>query len=367
MIDNSKFVLQESVRTYFNGKTEYRLRKGIWNYEEAEIDIASFSEAFHAFFGNMIDDLCSEDGFSVSKIDDSKLNLEEKETIKSLLSQLEAGSYLLDLANRDLNRELSYALLGYSLVDDRGGNGNMEEPSILVFTDSEHAKNNARSLASTMKLKLTFASEADFEHLSNCDLTTKTDGLSTEDEMAECHEKYGSYKVFLICLQNLSAKFMRNLNRLSVEYHIPMVIAFIDGPMISVLSVKSPDTGCYECFENRSLARIQDHVLFHQFEQSARSRKMVHNSCLVPVMNFLINICLAECYLFAYYGASRFEGRLLSVFIPTLEIQVQDVLRVPFCPACGIVAKEQLKEKNISTRALIDHFVDNAILKKINK
>lgn len=84
-------------------------------------------------------------------------------------------------------------------------------------------------------------------------------------------------------------------------------------------------------------------------------------------MNFLINISLVECYLFAYYGASRFEGRLLSIFIPTLEIQVQDVLRVPFCPACGVVADEQLREKNISTRNLIDHFVENAIIKSTVK
>lgn len=364
---NNIYVLQEDVRVFDNGKTEFRLRRGVWNYEEAEIDINSFSEPFQHFFRKLIDALCAADGFSVSAIEESNLGEDEKENLRYLLTQLEAGNYILDIVNRDLNRELSRALLGYGLMYDRGTTDIKDIPRVLVITDSSHAKDNADKLANTMNLDISFADENDLSVLINSDLTTKTDGLTTEDTMAKLKEKYGSYHVFLVCIQQISSKLMHALNRLSVESNIPMVVSFLDGPMISVLSIKPHGTGCYECFENRSLARIQDHVLFHQFELHAKKQKIRENACMIPVMNFLINISLVECYLFAYYGASRFEGRLLSIFIPTLEIQVQDVLRVPFCPACGVVADEQLREKNISTRNLIDHFVENAIIKSTVK
>ena len=311
--------------------------------------------------------MCSADGFNISAIEASNLGEDEKELINSLLMQLEAGNYILDIMNRDSNRELSRALLGYSMPYDKGAVDITDVPKVFVITDSSHAKDNAHKLAESMNLSLCFANEDDISSLTNTDLTTKTDGLSTADAIATLKEKYGSYKVYLVCLQHVSSKLMHTLNRLSVECSIPMVVSFIDGPMVSILSVKPHDTGCYECFESRSLARIQDHVLFHQFEQQAKSQKARENACRIPVMNFLINISLAECYLFIYYGTSRFEGRLLSIFVPTLEIQVQDVLRVPFCSACGIVAEEQLREKNISTRKLIDSFVDNAIIKSSTK
>ena len=364
---NSIYVLQDDVRIFDNGKTEFRLRRGIWNYEEAEIDIATFTVPFQCFFRNLMNALCAEDGFSINMIDESGLGENEKELIKSLLTQLEAGNYILDIVNRDLNRELSRALLGYGLMYDQGALDMRDTPKILVITDSSHAKDNADKLAKTMNLDLSFGDENDISVLINSDLTTKTDGLSTEDIIAKLKGKYGSYQIYLVCLQNISSKLMHTLNRLSVEFHIPMVVSFIDGPMVSVLSVKPHNTGCYECFENRTLSRIQDHVLFRQFELHAKRQKVRENVCLIPVMNFLINISLVECYLFAYYGASRFEGRLLSVFVPTLEIQVQDILRIPFCPACGVVAEEQLREKNISTRNLIDCFVNHAILKSTNK
>jgi len=355
---NSIFVLQDDVRLLSNRTSEFRLRRGIWNYEEAEININEFSDSFKSFFEFMIDNIC-EEGFRTSHIEESKLREEEKETLKSLLEQLEASNYILNIDSRDLNRELSFALLGYNLVKDNNTADEQNLPEILIFTDNIHAKENIQNLSSTMNLKITFASNEDYSLLLNNDLTSKIDGLTTEDIVYKLKNYQGKYKAILACFSSISPKLIRNLNRISLIYHIPMVVSFIDGPMISVLSTNPYESGCFECFENRSLARIQDHVLFQEFAKNAKKRRLKNNTCLTPIMNILANISLAECYLYAYYGSSRFEGRLLSIFIPTLEIQVQDVLRIPFCDACGMVAAEQLKEKNISTRALIDNLIKN--------
>jgi len=41
-----KYVLADSVCIYFNGTDEVRIRKGIWNYEEAILSFEGFSDLF---------------------------------------------------------------------------------------------------------------------------------------------------------------------------------------------------------------------------------------------------------------------------------------------------------------------------------
>ena len=361
------YALKDGVRVLDNGADEIRLRKGIWNYEEAELDMQGFSDDFKKSFRTVMDALCEKEGFSSEDVSKFKLSADEEGTVYQVLNQLEAGNYLTDKESRDLNRDISYAILGYAMD---GSNGEVLENAggkILVVSDCDYAKETAVSMAKVMKITADVASDDLYERLSKADLTTKTDGLHTAENMAAFAKELGEYSVFMACFKNIPSKLMHNLNRIALECKIPVVVSFIDGPMVSILSYKPYDVGCYECFENRSLARIQDHVLYHKFEMNARAREGEDNAGIIPVMNILANIAISESYLYLFYGSSRFEGRLLTIFVPTLEIQVQDVLRVPFCPACGMVAMEQLKEKNISTRALVDSFVNNIIKKELNR
>ena len=81
----------------------------------------------------------------------------------------------------------------------------------------------------------------------------------------------------------------------------------------------------------------------------------------IPLLNMLVNIAVSEAYTFKRIGVSKFTGRLLTIYMPTMEIQVQDLLRVPYCSACGAIAKAALEEKNVSSRALVDEMVKNAL------
>lgn len=78
------------------------------------------------------------------------------------------------------------------------------------------------------------------------------------------------------------------------------------------------------------------------------------NQSSVLLMDLLANLSFAEGFMYSVIGASRFAGRLLSIYLPTLEIQMQNILRAPFCEACGTVSKAQFRELNISSRKIID-------------
>jgi len=44
--------------------------------------------------------------------------------------------------------------------------------------------------------------------------------------------------------------------------------------------------------------------------------------------------------------------------VPLMEIQVQRLLRVPFCPACGFVAEAKMEEMYTSSKKIVDRVVD---------
>ena len=71
---------------------------------------------------------------------------------------------------------------------------------------------------------------------------------------------------------------------------------------------------------------------------------------------FLVN----EAVLLRSLGTSRFLGRALSIYLPTYEMQAQDVLRIGTCPACGHVSRDIVEEINFSSRVVIDRHVRNA-------
>ena len=154
---------------------------------------------------------------------------------------------------------------------------------------------------------------------------------------------------------------LRNLNRVLEGQDIPWVCAFVDGPFVSVVGVKSPHTGCFECFEQRSLARLEDHVTYHEFARAPLGRA-ARAAADAPMMHLLTTMAMTEGYLHAAVGASRISGRALSVHLPTFEIQAQDLLRMPNCPGCGRVSRQRLREINFNSRAAVDRIV-SAVLR----
>ena len=57
-------------------------------------------------------------------------------------------------------------------------------------------------------------------------------------------------------------------------------------------------------------------------------------------------------------GKSKFAGRALNTYVPVMELQVEDILRVPYCPACGTIAKAQIDEMYTSSKKLVDTILE---------
>src|SRR5947209_1204817 len=149
---------------------------------------------------------------------------------------------------------------------------------------------------------------------------------------------------------------LRNLNRLLIRAEKPLILGMVDGPFLVVFSALANETGCFECFEQRMLARLEDTAVYHDFIR-ARAQGEGNDIWRAPQMHTLVSAVLSEAYLYTTLGLMRLAGRLINVYLPLLEIQIQDLLRVPYCPACGHIAQAKMDELYTSTRRIVNDLV----------
>ncbi|EKS4343685.1 streptolysin associated protein SagC [Clostridium sporogenes] len=357
MENNNIYKLSNNLRIYDNGENEIRFRSGLWNYNEAVLDLSSETPNFIKAFRIIINDLKNNKAFSMKYLDEHNLNDQEKNNLINVISSLSEAGMLCSENEKDNEFEMSKVLLGdfrYNLNKKEG-----EPQKVLFISDNDYAKETAKSLSDGMNMKLDLCSKETIDNIISMDLTSNLDALEKKSNTENLKNKLKNYSSILICMGHINMNLFRNINRVSIELKKPIIMSFIDGPFITILSTLPPKTGCLECFEQRILSRLEDHVLYHKFiESDFKTIEEPHKS-IIPLLNIMTNMLISEGFLINNFNTCKIEGRVLSIFVPTLEIQTQDLLRVPFCPACGNISKAKLSEINISTRNIVDEILED--------
>lgn len=139
----------------------------------------------------------------------------------------------------------------------------------------------------------------------------------------------------------------------------PLVLSLLDGPFISLMTIKGNETACYECFENRVMARLLDIPAYRNFvKETGGTMKKRNKTYATPILQTMASVALFEALLYANVNKAKMAGRLLNIYVPLMEIQVQDLLRVPFCPACGHIAKASYEEMYTSSKQIVNKLID---------
>ena len=230
---------------------------------------------------------------------------------------------------------------------------------MLFFSDSAYARQAARTLATEIGLPLDVMDDETTHALATADLTTRTDAVAHAETFAKFENVIKPfYSCVLGCVAAPNLSMLRYLNRTLVRMEKPLIIGLIDGPFISVLSTLATETGCFECFEQRMLARLEDTVVYHKFVESTASDSARSGPALSPALHILTGAVISEAYLHSTIGMQRLAGRIINIYLPLLEIQVQDLLRVPYCPACGFISAARMKEMYKSTKRLVGEILE---------
>jgi thiazole/oxazole-forming peptide maturase SagC family component len=341
--------LAEGVRIFRSGE-EIRLRKGVWNHKEAILRLDGLDEQSARFLGGVCEALMQGRDADVGALG-SEAGISEAGLAPfcELLEGLRQQQFLHDTRQSEITQAIR-ALLGGNLIGfgDRAG---VPRPT-LFFSDSEYARGAGKTLAKELGLPLDFLDEETMQALAAADLTSKTDAVRHTETLAKFEKILHPYSCVMGCIAAPNLTMLRNLNRLLVRMEKPLILGLIDGPFVSALSTLATETGCFECFEQRMLARLEDTLVYHQFVQ-ATGGAAATGPWLSPQMHVLTALVVSEGFLYSTLGMMRLAGRAVSIYLPLLEIQVQDVLRAPYCPACGFISKAHMDEMYTSSKRIV--------------
>jgi thiazole/oxazole-forming peptide maturase SagC family component len=354
-------VLSDGVHIYYNGADELRLRKGIWNFEEAILTFEGLSTDHKESLVRLFTSLQAHRGVDDERLpNEENLTQLEREQVAQTVDALRSADYLTDREDSDRTRFVNQLLGG---IDEFAVNDGSSGRPVLFFADTQSIKDYGVMLAEEVSLPLTVMTREDFRLIEAMDLTTKFDAYRTREQFASVRQIIEPFHCIVGCLERPHIMFLRNLNRVLVQTSQPLSLSLLDGPFTTVFTIKPPETGCFECFEQRLLARMEEMPTYHQFVAQTsdlpRSETKTHAS---PLMHSLAAQALFEGLIVQRVGKAKLAGRVLNTYVPLMEIQVQPLLRVPFCPACGFVAEARMEEMYSSSKKIVDRVVERIVL-----
>src|SRR5262249_30032389 len=133
------------------------------------------------------------------------------------------------------------------------------------FADSNYAKNAAATIAGQIELPMDMLDDNVLSTLIKIDLTTKTEALELTRQIENLQRYFAPYSCVIGCLGSPNISMLRNLNRVLIKVEKPLILGLIDGPFATVLSLVPRQSGCFECYEQRLMARLQDTLVYHQY------------------------------------------------------------------------------------------------------
>jgi len=360
------FYMTGDANIFWESNVCMRVRKGVWNYTDAVLSIQNEPDEIKAVYRAISEEFIANRSCDVDKIIAEKgIEGEAKVTILGNFHSLVQQNFLTTADQTPLAKSL-VDLLGFSFEGLDAVN--YVQPA-LFLAEEGCSKNIATFLSKEIGYPLDMADQAFMRDLADADLVSKSEAMEHLKAMEKFEKVLEPYSVILGCFMRPPVVMLRNLNRILVKQKKPLILGLIDGPFLSIISVVSPETGCFECYEHRVMARLEDVTAYTSFVKNATqlgSGRAEDEKSYSPLISLLISVVLSEGFLTSSVKVNKTSGRVINIYLPTLEIQVQDLLRVPYCPACGTVAVADMDELFTSGRAIIDGMLEKIQVVKSN-
>jgi len=278
-----------------------------------------------------------------------------KAEVESLLNHL--GD--LDLLEERSSHALDHYLdeIASTLMPYRDGRASSVRPSPVVFGDQRIGEEIVRLLAASGPsdgLDNLGGDVATRQRLVACAQASLEDGLGFEEAAAPFERWSGRFAVF--ATSTVNPLELRGFNRVSLYHRIPWLHATVDGPFLLVGPTFVPfRSACFECLETRILMNLRESASYQRYKQALVDGRVVGATAPLDTVleAMLASLTAFEALNFLLTGASFTVGKVLAVYLPTMEFTFNEVLRVPGCPACSPTPERDERELYFDIRALL--------------
>ncbi|MFC5182690.1 TOMM precursor leader peptide-binding protein [Actinomadura harenae] len=181
------------------------------------------------------------------------------------------------------------------------------------------------------------------------------DGLDFE-EAAAPFARYRDHLV-VFAVGGIDPREFQAFNRIALHHRIPWIHAASDGPMLLVGPTFVPHrSSCYACLENRLITNMRDSAGYQRYKNAlAEGRVTAPNVPLdTALAAMLASLTAFEALNFVRTGTSFTVGKMLTLYLPTMEFAFHEVLRSPSCPDCAPVPEQDDTDLYYDIRALLN-------------
>ena len=351
-----ELILNSDVRLIvFNDS--YCFRKGIWDSNDAILEISGESSELQEVYHKVCEKLLNNRAFDTEVI---RTILTEDDYLKftEVVEALMASDFLIDKKQSNTQEAVVRVLLGeFSQLSLNSSNEKDRRP-LLFISDSIEVEESAKSLFDILDIKADIA-DSDFKtQLRKSFSINEFDSLKEIEEHNRLTNLLKKYQSILICQVKVDILMIRNINEVICELGTKLLLGFLDGPFVHMCTLAPPKTADFDSLERRILARLEDSILYRSHISQLSNKTQELNLGFLPILNILLNLIVAEAILISETGTSKFEGRLLSIYIPTIEIQVQDILKMSNSKTQGTMAKKKFEIQQIKTNKLINNLLE---------
>ncbi|MBC3989705.1 TOMM precursor leader peptide-binding protein [Streptomyces sp. AC563] len=137
------------------------------------------------------------------------------------------------------------------------------------------------------------------------------------------------------------------INRVLRHHQVPWLHGAVDGPFVFVGPLVVPGrTPCWECYETRILLNLREGASYQGYKRAiAEGRTRAADRSVQPMLASLLAAHAApEVLSWSAVGNAATLGQVFSLFTPTTEFSVHEILALPDCRACAPVPERDDEE-----------------------
>jgi bacteriocin biosynthesis cyclodehydratase domain-containing protein len=160
----------------------------------------------------------------------------------------------------------------------------------------------------------------------------------------------------VIAGSTLSPPELHAFNRVSLHHRIPWILAAADGPFLLVGPTFVPwRSACCDCLEARVGMNLREGASYQKYKLALAEGRATQATAPIDgvLASMLASYAAFEALNFALTGTTFTVGKMLAVYLPTLEFTFNEVLRLPGCPACGPQPESDDRELYFELRTVL--------------
>jgi len=190
--------------------------------------------------------------------------------------------------------------------------------------------------------------------ITNSDTSWMTNGIEFHERLSLFDKWRGKFLVFAVNV--IHPILFRIVNRVCLELQVPWIHAALDGPFLLIGPLFIPHrSSCYECFETRVTMNLRESASYQRYKLALAQGNVKSGS--MPIQPTLIGVLASltamEVLNYSVTRCAFTVQKVLAIYLPTMEVTFNEVLRIAGCSACSPRSERDDKELYFDMRALL--------------